>query len=249
MAFAKLSTAKTFLLGPILDADGVAKTDEVVASIKVTKNGTVGAVDGQDTLTHNHAGMYVFVSDGGDFDTLGEVTFSLNSGTNAMAPKSFDVLPALTFNSLAAASGGNIPQAVAGATGGLFIAGTNAATVITTSLTTHLIGTVDTVTTLSNLPAATTNWLSGASVHADAVTKIQAGLATPTNITSASGVVLASTGADLILKTSTFALALSDAVWDEVLSGHAVAGSAGTVVTGLSTVTNVKIISNDFTVE
>ena len=40
--------------------------------------------------------------------------------------------------------------AVPGAAGGLFIAGTNAATTITTSLTTHLIGTVDTVTTVTN---------------------------------------------------------------------------------------------------
>ncbi len=39
---------------------------------------------------------------------------------------------------------------VPGASGGLFIAGTNAATTITTSLTTHLVGTVDTVTTVTN---------------------------------------------------------------------------------------------------
>jgi len=44
--------------------------------------------------------------------------------------------------------------AVPGAAGGLFIAGTNAATTITTSLTTHLIGTVDTVTTVTNQLAA-----------------------------------------------------------------------------------------------
>ena len=40
--------------------------------------------------------------------------------------------------------------AVPGATGGLFIAGTNAATSITTGLTAHIIGTVDTVTTVTN---------------------------------------------------------------------------------------------------
>jgi hypothetical protein len=42
---------------------------------------------------------------------------------------------------------GAIPDVAAGGTNGLFIAGTNAATVITTSLTTHLVGTVDTLTT------------------------------------------------------------------------------------------------------
>ncbi len=105
MNLAKLATAKTFLLGPILDSAGAAKTDEVVASIKVTKNGTVGAVDGQDTLTHNHTGHYVFVSDGGDFDTLGEVEFSLNSTTNAMAPVKFQVVSAVAYNAMCAADG------------------------------------------------------------------------------------------------------------------------------------------------
>jgi len=41
-----------------------------------------------------------------------------------------------------------------------------------------------TVTTLTNLPAVTTDWLTADGVKADAVTKIQNGLATPTNITA-----------------------------------------------------------------
>jgi len=116
--FAKKDTARTFLVGPILDSAGVAKTDEVVASIKVTKNGTVGAVDAQDTLTHNHTGHYVFVSDGGDFDTLGEVEFSLNSGTNAMAPVKFQVLPATTYDAIVTnAAGGANGLAIQAASG------------------------------------------------------------------------------------------------------------------------------------
>ena len=102
MNLAKQSTAKTFILGPILDSLGGAKTDEVVGSIKVTKNGTVGAVDAHDTLTHNHTGHYVFVSDGDDFGTLGEVEFSLNSGTNAMSPVKFQVVTANVYNALVA---------------------------------------------------------------------------------------------------------------------------------------------------
>lgn len=43
-----------------------------------------------------------------------------------------------------------IANVVPGAAGGHFIAGTNAATTITTGLTTHIIGTVDTVTTVTN---------------------------------------------------------------------------------------------------
>lgn len=45
--------------------------------------------------------------------------------------------------------------------------------------------TIPTVTTLTNLPAVTTDWLTAAGVKADAVTKIQAGLATPTSVLAA----------------------------------------------------------------
>ena len=46
---------------------------------------------------------------------------------------------------------------------------------------------------------------------------------------SKTGYALASTGADLILKDSTFALAIADAIWDEILTGatHNIATSAG----------------------
>lgn len=43
---------------------------------------------------------------------------------------------------------------------------------------------VATTTNLTNLPAAPTDWLTAAAVKADAVTKVQSGLATPTNITA-----------------------------------------------------------------
>jgi hypothetical protein len=104
MNYAKQSTAKSFLVGPILDANGVAKTDEVVGSIKVTKNGSVGAPNGASTLTHNHTGHYVYAANAGDLDTLGEAAFSLNSGTNAMAPVRFVVLPANVYDALVSGS-------------------------------------------------------------------------------------------------------------------------------------------------
>ena len=105
MNLAKQSTPKTFILGPILDSLGAAKIDEVVASIKVTKNGTVGAVDASDTLVHSHTGHYIFTAvDGDDFGTVGEVEFSLNSGTNAMAPVKFQVVPANVYDSIVAGS-------------------------------------------------------------------------------------------------------------------------------------------------
>lgn len=55
----------------------------------------------------------------------------------------------------------------------------------------HVVVDSGTVTNLSNLPTAPTDWLTAAAVSAAAVTKIQTGLATPTNITLATGVTLA----------------------------------------------------------
>lgn len=56
----RLSTARTILIGPILAADGAAKTDVVVASVLASKNGgNPSALDGAATLTHKQTGYYL----------------------------------------------------------------------------------------------------------------------------------------------------------------------------------------------
>ena len=55
---------------------------------------------------------------------------------------------------------------------------------VTLASSQHVIVDSGTVTTLTNLPAISTNWITGTGVDATAVTKIQTGLATPTNITA-----------------------------------------------------------------
>ena len=52
---------------------------------------------------------------------------------------------------------------------------------------------------------------------------------TVTALTGKTGFALSATGANLILKDSTFALAIADAIWDEILTGatHNIANSAG----------------------
>lgn len=81
-----------------------------------------------------------------------------------------------------------IPNAAAGASGGLPTG--DASGYVRLQATTHAGATIPTVTTtgtatnLTNLPSAPTDWLTAAGVKADAVTKIQNGLATPTNITA-----------------------------------------------------------------
>ena len=98
------STDRTILVGPILDSAGVAKTDEVVASIKVTKNGTVGAINGSATLTHDHTGKYRLAYTATDSDTVGVLEFSLNSGTNDMPIARLVVMEEVTYDALFAAN-------------------------------------------------------------------------------------------------------------------------------------------------
>jgi hypothetical protein len=54
----------------------------------------------------------------------------------------------------------------------------------------HVIVDSGTVTTLTNLPSIPSSWLTSAGTNADFITRVQSGLATPTNITNASGIHL-----------------------------------------------------------
>jgi hypothetical protein len=94
------STARTILVGPVLDSTGAAKTDEVVGSIKITKNGVVGAADGSATLTHDHAGKYKLALTANDCDTVGVLEISLNSGTNDMPVKGLNVVETAIWDAL-----------------------------------------------------------------------------------------------------------------------------------------------------
>ena len=100
MTAIRQSTARTVLVGPILDADGQAKTDEVIGNIRMTKNGTVGSADGSTTLTHDHAGKYKLAMAIGDPDTVGVLEVSLNSGTNDMPVARFNVVEEAVYDAL-----------------------------------------------------------------------------------------------------------------------------------------------------
>lgn len=100
MFVTRQSTARTILVGPVLDSTGAAKTDEVVGSIKITKNGTVGAADGSATLTHDHAGKYKLALTANDCDTVGVLEISLNSGTNDMPVKACNVIETAIWDAL-----------------------------------------------------------------------------------------------------------------------------------------------------
>ncbi len=99
--FAKQSTARTFIVGPVLDADGVAVTDCVIGDFKVSKNGGApGALDGSATLTHRNTGHYSLAATANDLDTLGTAQFVIDDTVNACQPVAFQVVPANVFDSL-----------------------------------------------------------------------------------------------------------------------------------------------------
>ncbi len=141
--------------------------------------------------------------------------------------------------------------AVPGAAGGLFIAGTNAATVITTSLTTHIIGTVDTVTTYTgNTPQTGDSFARlgapvGASISAD-IAEIEA----DTDLITA-GVTVSDITATALSKffltdsTTTYASAVSGSVVKEIVTN--VTGTAPTAA-AVATAVWQDTTSGDFTV-
>lgn len=229
-------TARTIVVGPILDADGVAKTDEVVASVLASKNGGApGALDGSATLAHQHTGNYLLALTANDTDTAGVLELSLSSTTNVMPVKSVNVMPTakwdalygvtyLQVNTCAISSSGPAADNLKAAFNGTGYAFTNCVMPTVSTLTGHTAQTGDnyarigapvgasisadladvptvtefnartlpsadyvvvtdtiagvtlvtTTTTLTNLPAATADWLDAAAVKADAVTKLTA---------------------------------------------------------------------------
>lgn len=121
-------------------------------------------------------------------------------------------------------------------------------------------GTLATVTTLTNLPTITTDWLSSAGVSAGAVTKIQNGLATPSNITSGtittvsgnvSGKVLGG-GATAIVGDGVQAasvtakvaatIAAGDIATDAITAASVKADAVNKIQNGLATPTNITTV-------
>jgi hypothetical protein len=108
---ARQSTAKTFLVGPVLDEDGVAVTTLDEDDFKVSKAGApAAALDGGSTATHDVAGHYLIASAADDFDTVGSAQFICDSGTNAMTPVNFDVIEASRYDDLYVNRTGWVPN-------------------------------------------------------------------------------------------------------------------------------------------
>ena len=124
-----------------------------------------------------------------------------------------------------------LPSATAGAAGGVFIAGSNAATSITAALTANVIGNV--TGNLSGSVGSVTGAVGSVTGAVGSVTGSVGSIATG-GIAAASfaaGAIDAAAIAANAIDASALATdavdEIVDAVWDELLSGHAVSGSTG----------------------
>ncbi len=147
------STTDTGALGPLIwlgTCTGCDNADQAYQVIKATNGGMTGI---PDAVAGANAGLPILSSSATTLaytvSTVTTVTNQLTAAQIATGVWQDSTAGDFTTSSSIGKSlytGGVVP----GGTNGLFIAGTNAATVITTSLTTHFIGTVDTVTTVTN---------------------------------------------------------------------------------------------------
>lgn len=109
------------------------------------------------------------------------------------------------------------------ATGAVTLSGLAVTNALSVGTTTTLTGAVSLGSTLGITGAAT---FTGGIV-ADITGNLSGSVG---SVTTKTGYALANTGADLVLKSSTFALAMADAVWDELLAGHTTADTSGLVL-------------------
>ena len=263
----KQSTSVTIQLGPFLDkTDGVtlevglaAALDNATTGIRLTKNGAT-QVDRNDATVpaYTAMGLYTVVLDATDTGTLGTLRIIFEEAATCLPVwQDFMIVPANVWDSLFGADALDVNTIqVGGTTQTANDNGLDINTLITQVGTAGAgltnIGTIATVTNLTNLPAITANWLTAAGTAADFTTEIQAGLATPTNITAgtittatnvttvnglAANVITAASIAAGAITDSEFtatgsglsALALSaagvDAILDETLTSHVTADS------------------------
>lgn len=180
MTIARQNTARTVMIGPVLDADGVAVTGGVVADFKGSVNGGApAALNGSATLTHRHTGFYSLALTATDLATVGSFEVVIDDTVNCCPMRTITVVEEAVYDALFAASAlgyvANAPVNVAQISGdstaadnaesffdGTGYAGTN--NVIPTVTTT---GTATNVTTVNGLAA---NVITATSIATDAFT-------------------------------------------------------------------------------
>ena len=239
MMWAKQSTAATVIIGPVLDSTGAEDASAVIGDLSISKNGgTLTALASAATLTLIANGQYTLVLTTGNVDTLGRAQITCNKSTYQMPSIELRVLPSTVFDAL-------VTNAV-NATGGLVgatAAITTMAGVIATA-TNITAGTITTTTNLTNAPTSgdlTATMKASVTAAVPTVASIQSGLATPTNITAATGITVSSIEANVVTASALAADAVA-----EIQSGLATAANLLIVNDGVGFMTAVLVgtISN-----
>jgi hypothetical protein len=155
MLIARQSTARTVTVGPVLDADGVAVTDAVVADFEGSVNGgDPAALNGSATLTHRGVGFYSLALTATDLATVGSFEVCINDTTNACPMKEITVVEEAVYDALFGASAvGYVANAPVNVAQWL---GTNAATPTTAGVpevdVTHWLGTAAATPDTAGIP-------------------------------------------------------------------------------------------------
>ena len=97
--FLKQSTSAVVLVGPVLDASGVAVTTAVIGDFTLTKNGTSAAMSG-NTISHSHNGHYAITLTAANTDTIGRLTISVNNTAQAMPVFRWDICQPTVYDAL-----------------------------------------------------------------------------------------------------------------------------------------------------
>ncbi len=170
MQLLKQSTAATIVVGPVLDANGVAVTTAVVTNFSIAKNGTVAALT-TETVTHSVNGYYTIALTTSNTNTLGQLDVIVNASTMAMANHRYTILTAGMFDAIV--------------TNGRLLRSTNSNSEVAVTGANHIAADVhqmqhDVITAA----AIADNAITAAALASDAVTKIQSGLATTSGVTA-----------------------------------------------------------------
>lgn len=244
-------TASTVTVGPVLDSTGAAVTSAVVGDFRISKNGTTATLSGA-TVTHDANGYYNIALTTGNTDTAGRLVLFSGNSAQSMGAHRFTVLLPSVFDALIANA--------TNSTGGLPTA-TAAISAFAGVISTFAGGPVQSVT--NRVTANVDQWNGVTATGMPMPTYIQptgfltatfpATVASPTNITSASGVVLAGvthTGAviptvtDVTTKTG-YTATVSDKTGFSLLPTTGLGNQSGTVggISGVSFPANFSLLS------
>jgi hypothetical protein len=224
--FLKQSTSTTVLVGPVLDASGVAVTTAVIGDFTLTKNGTAATMSG-NTISHSHNGHYLITLTAGNTDTIGRLAISVNNSAQAMTLFRWDICQPTVYDALfsnAVNTSGGLPAAtgsISALAGAISTFAGGAVASVTAAVT---VGTNNDKTGYSLTQAFPSNFASlgiNSSGHVSRVTLVDT-TTTNTDMRGTDNALLAAS-----YTAAPTAAAVADAVWDEAMADHTTSTSYG----------------------